>query len=82
MIEIFATLLLAHLLADFPLQTNAVARLKMKGGWGLAPHILIHVAVLALLLQDPIRQGTLLLVLGCTHWLIDWIKVSYTIRVA
>ena len=33
--ELMATLVLAHLLADFPLQSNAIAAAKAKSLYGL-----------------------------------------------
>lgn len=73
----FLVLLLAHLLADFPLQTNRIFRLKLSGNAGLALHVLIHVAMAALLLQQPGQHLALLLALGVAHFATDWIKVRF-----
>ncbi|WP_420643445.1 DUF3307 domain-containing protein [Candidatus Leptofilum sp.] len=73
----FFTLLLAHLLADFPLQTNLIFRLKVAGNMGLALHVAIHVLMTGLLLQDPAQHLDLLLILGVAHFLTDWIKVRF-----
>ncbi|MEM7129518.1 MAG: DUF3307 domain-containing protein [Chloroflexota bacterium] len=74
--SLFLTLLLSHLVADFPLQWNALVRMKQNGQAGLIIHSSMHVIVASLLLQEPLKQWPLLLVLGTIHWLIDWTKVS------
>ena len=48
--ELMATLVLAHLLADFPLQSNAIAAAKAKSLYGLIVHVMVHVLVLWTLL--------------------------------
>ena len=73
----FLALLLAHLLADFPLQTNRVFRLKISSNSGLAVHVLIHLVMTALLLQRPGQHLDLLLGLGVAHFVTDWIKVRF-----
>ena len=51
------TLLLAHLVADFPLQTNSIVKMKNEGFKGLGIHVLIHIIVLCLLLiKEPLSQ--------------------------
>ncbi|HRQ40710.1 MAG TPA: DUF3307 domain-containing protein [Chloroflexota bacterium] len=74
---IFATLLLAHLLADFPLQTNRIFRMKIQGAKGLTLHVLIHVLVTALLIRNFWQVWTTLLILGVLHYLTDWAKLRY-----
>jgi hypothetical protein len=37
----FWTLLLAHVIGDFPLQTDAIYRLKLRSIWGVLPHVAI-----------------------------------------
>ncbi|MEZ4591970.1 MAG: DUF3307 domain-containing protein [Chloroflexota bacterium] len=73
----FFILLLAHLLADFPLQTNRIFRLKVTSNAGLALHVLIHLAMAALLLRQPAQQLDLLLALGVAHFVTDWVKVRF-----
>lgn len=75
--SLFLTLLLAHLLADFPLQTNTVFRLKMQGHKGLLLHVGIHLLVTAVLIEQAWRQWPALLLLGGIHYLIDWAKIRY-----
>lgn len=73
--ETFGVLLLAHLLGDFPLQSGYVFRLKMSGNRGLAVHVLIHVVVTAVLIERPFSALLLLLILGGSHFLVDWSKI-------
>ncbi len=71
---VFLSLLVGHLLADFPLQTDTVYRLRQKGWHGLLLHAGIHVAVAALLIHGLIQQWWLLLALGALHASIDALK--------
>jgi hypothetical protein len=73
----FLVLFLAHLLADFPLQTNRIFRLKIASNLGLALHVLIHMFVAALLMQQPSQHLDLLLALGITHYVTDWSKLHF-----
>lgn len=75
---LFFTLLLAHLIADFPLQTNRIFAMKLKSSKGIAIHVLIHLFVTAVLIRDPLSHLPLLLVLGTTHFFIDWFKLRQT----
>lgn len=74
----FLALLLAHLLADFPLQTNRIFRLKIAGNLGLALHVLIHLLMASLLIQQPAQHLDLLLVLGVAHFATDWVKLRFS----
>ncbi|MCA9900573.1 MAG: DUF3307 domain-containing protein [Ardenticatenaceae bacterium] len=76
----FFTLLLAHLLADFPLQTNRIFRLKVTSKAGLALHVLIHVGMAGVLLRTPAHCLDLLLALGVAHFFTDWIKVRFPVE--
>lgn len=71
MAETFIILLLAHLLADFPLQPERIAKNKRKLPF-LALHIAIVgiVALLALGYWNPVIIGTIVV----THFLIDFTK--------
>ena len=77
--SLFTTLLLAHLLGDFPLQTDRIFALKLKGGIYLLPHVLVHVVITAILLRDLGEVWPLLLALGIFHFAIDWFKVTTTL---
>lgn len=73
--EKVATLLLAHLIADFPLQSNLIYRLKTASRYGLALHAAIHAAVSILLVRDSLRLFPYWLALFTTHFIIDWGKL-------
>jgi Protein of unknown function (DUF3307) len=74
--QFIATLFLAHLLADFPLQTNRIAALKQTSIRGLALHIAIYVAATWLLLGMKLDFWPLVFSLGLVHFVIDWYKVK------
>ncbi len=76
MTSLFTTLLLAHLLGDFPFQTNFIFKLKLRGGFYILPHVVIHVVLTAFLIQDWRTSWPILLLLGIVHFAIDWFKVS------
>ncbi len=72
--ELLTTLLLAHLLADFPLQTNSMAAWKGKSNVILLLHVVVHIIVLWSLLGLKVALLPLVLLLGVAHWLVDWSK--------
>lgn len=74
---IFFSLLLAHLIADFPLQTNWIYAMKLKSNKGILIHVLIHLIVTSLLIKDPLSHLPLLAILGASHFLFDWLKLRY-----
>ncbi len=78
---IFLRLLLAHCIADFPLQFDSIFKLKNKGLAGIIPHALIVIACCALMcwpfLGKPMVWAFILMI-GLTHWLQDSIKLSYS----
>ncbi len=76
----FAILLIGHLIADFPLQTNRVYALKKSGWSGLALHAGIHVLVTAILLIHPWQYVGVLLTLGLAHMVTDWGKLHLKCR--
>lgn len=69
------TLLLAHLVADFPLQTNRIVKMKTQGNKGLGLHVFVHVVVLVLLIRDPLQYWPAILLLAIAHFITDWAKV-------
>lgn len=75
-----ATLLLAHVIADFPLQTNQIFRWKMQSNLGILLHVAIHLAVTALTLRHSLSMWRLLLLLGVIHFGIDWLKLRIPVR--
>lgn len=82
--DLFWLLTSAHLIADFPLQTDSIFSLKWNYSWGVLGHITIHliVAIIGgnLLWNNPsfwLGLGVILL----THALIDKSKIAVTKRV-
>lgn len=78
----FLALLLAHLIGDFPLQTPWVFAWKKRGIGGLFIHILLHVGVAFVLVQDGGRFWRLWLILGTAHFVVDWFKLHLAFRPA
>ena len=78
--HLLATLLLGHLIADFPLQTDWVVQFKKRHITGLALHAGIHVGVTALLIQDPFHHWSILVILGLAHFATDWLKLRFTVH--
>lgn len=76
----FWTLYLAHLLGDYALQTDGMARAKRH--WpGLALHATIHLALLLLVAGSAIPQlWPQLLALAALHFAIDALKSAATAR--
>lgn len=72
----FVVLLLAHLLGDFPLQTNRIFRMKLANKRGLSLHIAIHVLTAAILIENWWLHWPVLLVLGIVHFFTDYIKIK------
>jgi hypothetical protein len=68
-------LYLAHLIADFPLQTNHIFELKAQGNRGILLHVGIHLLVAAVLIQNAYHYWYVLLLLGGMHFVIDWAKL-------
>lgn len=77
-VNLLLTLILAHLLADFPLQTGLVFHLKSKHWLGIVLHVTIHMVVTAALLNAWNPIWPFLLVLGTLHFACDWIKLRYS----
>ena len=76
---IFIPLILAHLLGDFLLQPNSwVADKEQKKGKSkfLYIHVLIHIALVFIFLWN-IQLWWIALIIGITHFLIDWAKLEY-----
>lgn len=72
--NVFLSLVVGHLIADFPLQTDTVYRLRQRGWWGIALHAGIHAVVAVALVHGLIRRWWLLLGLGLVHAAIDSLK--------
>ncbi len=72
--HLFTTLLLAHLFADFPLQTNGLAKLKKERLAGVFLHVLVYIVITAWVIHEPLHYWPLILGLGIVHFLIDALK--------
>jgi len=78
---LFYRLLLAHVIADFPLQTDQIFKVKTNTEWG----VLIHTLIVLLLstfftfpyLEDP-KVIIILLVIFLSHTVIDKLKMEYS----
>ena len=78
---LFYRLLLAHIIADFPLQTSQIFKIKMNTQWGVIVHTLI-VLIFSILfafpyLEDP-KVIIILLVIFLSHTVIDKLKMEYS----
>jgi hypothetical protein len=75
---LFWTLLLAHIVGDFPLQIDALYRLKKRGITGVLPHVavctLTNIFALASLLST-MQAWTTLLALAVVHVILDHGKI-------
>lgn len=78
-ISILLRLLLAHIMADFFLQTDKLCRMKRDGKnkWtALSLHCAIH-ATLAYLFVSQWANWMIPTVIFATHFLTDWLKTSF-----
>ena len=77
---LFLRLILAHFLADFPLQSNIIYDLKIKSLWGQFLHAVIFFTC-AIGLCWPFLGikaiWVLFIFLGISHFVIDCLKVRY-----
>ncbi|MGB6370490.1 MAG: DUF3307 domain-containing protein [Atribacterota bacterium] len=78
---LFYRLLLAHIIADFPMQTNQIFKVKMNTEWGVLIHTLI-VLIFSIFftfpyLEDP-KVVIILLVIFLSHTVIDKLKMEYS----
>jgi len=78
---LFHRLLLAHIIADFPMQTNQIFKVKMNTEWGVLIHTLI-VLIFSIFfafpyLEDP-KVIIILLVIFLSHTVIDKLKMEYS----
>lgn len=72
-------LLLAHIIADFPLQTKQIFRVKMNTKWGVILHTAI-VLIFSILFTFPYLENpkviAILLIIFLSHTIIDKIKLE------
>ena len=76
---IFWLLFLAHLLADFPLQTNTIYNLKKKNAVGVLPHVTIHIAANIIVLIPLLNLALTwvsIAILAIIHAFLDHVKIT------
>ncbi len=77
---IFIRLYLAHLIGDFPLQTNTIFRMKLKGWIGTIPHVLVIMGSCILLSWPYLHLAEIwyfIVFIGITHLVQDNLKIRY-----
>lgn len=78
---IYLRLLLAHFIGDFPLQTNYIFKIKLKGIKGVAIHAMI-IFIAGLLLSWPYLNlpftWAFLFFIFITHFIQDALKIKYS----
>ena len=78
---LFYRLLLAHIIADFPLQTNQIFKIKTNTEWGVLIHTLI-VLIFSILFAFPyledIKVIIVIVVIFLSHTVIDKLKMEYS----
>lgn len=78
---LFYRLLLAHIIADFPMQTNQIFKIKMNTHWGVILHTLI-VLIFSIFFTFPYLENPkviiILLVIFLSHTVIDKLKMEYS----
>ena len=78
---LFYRLLLAHVIADFPLQTKQIFNIKMNTEWGVLLHTFI-VLIFSILFTFPYLENlkiiVVLLIIFLSHTIIDKIKQKHS----
>ena len=78
---LFYRLLLAHIIADFPLQTNQIFKIKTNTEWGVLIHtliVLIFSILFALPYLEDIKVIIVIVVIFLSHTVIDKLKMEYS----
>ncbi len=74
-------LLLAHIIADFPVQTNQIFKVKTNTEWGILIHTLI-VLIFSILFAFPYLEDTkviiIIIIVFLSHTVIDKLKMEYS----
>ncbi len=77
--------MLAHVIGDFPLQTDAIFRLKTRYTWGVLPHVAIctimNIIVLVPYLSDKYAWIAIVF-LGVVHIVLDRTKITVAEKIA
>lgn len=76
----YLALLIAHIIADFPLQAGIIYKWKTTSKLGLLVHTGIHIATMFILFKPPYTWWGALVILGALHYFIDWAKLKWPIR--
>lgn len=76
----YLTLLIAHILADFPLQAGVIYTWKTSSKLGLGLHVAIHMVVMLFMFENPLSWWPALVALGIVHYSIDWAKLRVPVR--
>ncbi|TET09379.1 MAG: DUF3307 domain-containing protein [Candidatus Atribacteria bacterium] len=78
---LFYRLLLAHIIADFPMQTSQIFKVKTNTEWGILIHTLI-VLIFSILFAFPYLENpkviAILLIMFISHTVIDKLKMEYS----
>ena len=77
---LFLRLILAHFLADFPLQPDLIYKVKLRSFWGQTLHAVIFIICSIVLCWPFLRIKSLwilIVFLGTVHLLIDCLKIKY-----
>ena len=77
--------MLAHVIGDFPLQTDAIFRLKTKHPWGVLPHVFICTVmnIIVLIPYLSSRYAWIAIIfLGVVHTVLDRTKISVAEKIA
>jgi len=78
---LFYRLILAHIIADFPMQTNQIFKVKMNTQWGVILHTLI-VLIFSVLFAFPYLEDTkviiIIIIIFLSHTVIDKLKMEYS----
>jgi len=72
-----ASLVLAHLIADFPLQTHKIYSMKVHSTAGLVLHALVHLVVTGFVIRNPMENWLTLVLIGLVHFSLDGLKVRW-----
>ena len=77
-VNLFLTLLTAHFLADFPLQTNIIYKWKTLSPWGVVFHSGIFTLCALMLCFSVLNAGIIFLIffLSVIHFFTDWSKLK------
>lgn len=76
----YLALIIAHILADFPLQAGVIYTWKTQSNLGIWIHASIHIFVFYLLFEPPRVWWPALLLLLVMHYLIDWAKFKWPVK--